>query len=44
MIPGEPEAQVEKVRRARGIPLEPKAFQLLQGLTRGEYDYEMPKF
>jgi ureidoglycolate dehydrogenase (NAD+) len=44
MIPGEPEAQVEKVRRARGIPLEPKAFQLLRGLTRGEYDYEMPKF
>ena len=42
--PGEPEAQIERNRRAQGIPIESKAFQLLQGLTRGEYDYEMPKF
>ena len=44
LIPGEPEAQIERNRRAKGIPIESKAFQLLQGLTRGEYDYEMPKF
>ena len=44
MIPGEPEARVEKIRRARGIPLEPKVFELLQGLTQGRYDYEIPKF
>lgn len=44
MIPGEPEARLEAVRRGRGIPLDPKAFRLLQGLTRGEYDYEIPKF
>ena len=44
LIPGEPEARIERNRRAKGIPIESKAFQLLQGLTRGEYDYEMPKF
>jgi LDH2 family malate/lactate/ureidoglycolate dehydrogenase len=40
LIPGE----IEGNRRAQGIPIESKAFHLLQGLTRGEYDYEMPKF
>jgi LDH2 family malate/lactate/ureidoglycolate dehydrogenase len=44
LIPGEPEAQIERTRRSKGIPMEKKAFQLLQGLSRGQYDYEIPKF
>jgi len=44
LIPGEPEAHLERTRRSKGIPIETKAFQLLQGLTRGQYDYEIPKF
>jgi len=43
-IPGEPEAQMERVRRMNGIPFEPKVFETLKGLTQGKYDYEMPRF
>jgi len=43
LIPGEPETTIEKIRRAEGIPMSESAFRILSGLTRGEYDYEMPK-
>ncbi len=42
-IPGEPEAQMERDRRANGIPLDPEVFEALKGLAQGEYDYDIPK-
>jgi LDH2 family malate/lactate/ureidoglycolate dehydrogenase len=44
LTPWEPEARIEKERRLEGIPIQDSAFELLQGLTRGQYEYEMPKF
>jgi ureidoglycolate dehydrogenase (NAD+) len=44
LMPGEPDAQIEAIRRRDGIPIPEEAFQLLKGLTRGQYDYEIPKF
>jgi LDH2 family malate/lactate/ureidoglycolate dehydrogenase len=44
LIPGEPEAQIEGVRRVNGIPLEPKALKRLRGLVQGKYDYDIPRF
>ncbi len=44
VIPGDPEAEVEARRRREGIPVPESAFELLKGLTRGQYEYEMPKF
>jgi len=43
-IPGEPEAQIERVRRVNGIPLEPKVLKTLKGLAQGRYDYDIPRF
>jgi ureidoglycolate dehydrogenase (NAD+) len=44
LIPGEPEAQIEKVRRMNGVPFDVKVFETLKGLTQGKYNYEMPRF
>ena len=44
VIPWEIEARIEKTRRADGIPIPDKAFELLQGLACGQYEYEIPKF
>jgi LDH2 family malate/lactate/ureidoglycolate dehydrogenase len=44
LIPGDPEARMERVRRENGIPFDPKIFETLKGLTQGRYDYEMPRF
>ena len=43
-IPGEPEAQMELVRRTNGIPFDAKVSETMKGLTQGKYDYEMPRF
>jgi LDH2 family malate/lactate/ureidoglycolate dehydrogenase len=43
LIPGEPEAQIEEIRRKKGIPLEAKVFENLEGLSQGKYDYEIPR-
>lgn len=42
IVPGEPEAQLERKRRLEGIPMPEGTFESLKGLTRGRYDYEMP--
>jgi LDH2 family malate/lactate/ureidoglycolate dehydrogenase len=42
-IPGEPEAQMERDRRVHGIPVDPDAYEMLKGLARGKYDYDIPK-
>jgi len=44
LIPGEPEAQIERVSRMNGIPFDVKVFQTLKGLTQGKYDYEISRF
>jgi LDH2 family malate/lactate/ureidoglycolate dehydrogenase len=44
VIPGEPEARIERQRRAEGIPISENAFALLKGLAYGQYDYEVPSF
>ena len=44
VIPGEPEARIEKKRRVEGIPISEDAFRLLKGLTQGQYDYAVPGF
>jgi len=44
LIPGEPEAQLEKIRREKGIPLAAGVFNSLKGLARGNYEYEIPRF
>lgn len=44
VVPGEPEAQLEKERRLKGIPLNSKLLSILKGLTQGNYDYEVPKY
>jgi LDH2 family malate/lactate/ureidoglycolate dehydrogenase len=44
MIPGEPEARIAKKREAEGIPMSEDTFELLKGLTRGQYMYEVPNF
>lgn len=44
VIPGEPEARIAEQRRLEGIPVPEGTFELLKGLTRGQYEYEMPKF
>lgn len=44
VIPGEPEARIEKQRRAEGIPVSEDAFTLLKGLAQGQYDYAVPSF
>jgi LDH2 family malate/lactate/ureidoglycolate dehydrogenase len=43
-IPGEPEAELEKQRRAEGIPIPEDAFRLLKGLADGQYEYAVPSF
>jgi LDH2 family malate/lactate/ureidoglycolate dehydrogenase len=40
---GEPEAELECIRRMNGIPVDSKTLTALKGLTEGKYDYEMPK-
>ncbi len=42
-IPGEPEAQIERDRRAHGIPVDLGTYEILKGLARGKYDYDIPK-
>ena len=42
VIPGEPEAQIEKARRASGIPMSEDTLALLKGLAHGQYEYEVP--
>ncbi len=44
LIPGEPEANTEENRRKNGIPMAAKDFEILKGLARGNYDYEIPRF
>jgi ureidoglycolate dehydrogenase (NAD+) len=44
LIPGELEDELEKRRRSIGIPMDSKSMEVLRGLTRGQYDYEIPKF
>ncbi|MBY0496662.1 MAG: Ldh family oxidoreductase [Cyanobacteria bacterium] len=44
MIPGEPEARLEKQRRIEGIPMPEEVLELLKGLASGHYDYEVPNF
>ena len=44
LIPGEPEAQLEKIRREKGIPLAAGVFNSLKGLAKGNYEYETPRF
>jgi ureidoglycolate dehydrogenase (NAD+) len=44
LIPGEPEAQLEKIRREKGIPLAAGVFNNLKGLAQGNYEYEIPRF
>jgi LDH2 family malate/lactate/ureidoglycolate dehydrogenase len=44
LIPGEPEAKTEENRRKQGIPMATKDFEILKGLARGIYDYEIPRF
>jgi ureidoglycolate dehydrogenase (NAD+) len=44
LIPGEPEAQLEKIRREKGIPLAAGVFNSLKGLAKGNYEYEIPRF
>ena len=44
LIPGEPEARLEKERWHKGIPIASKSYDLLRGLTQGKYDYELPNF
>ncbi|MEJ2206120.1 MAG: Ldh family oxidoreductase [Gemmatimonadota bacterium] len=43
LIPGELEAGAEKKRREEGIPIRESNFLLLEGLARGEYEYEGAK-
>jgi len=43
LIPGDPEAHMERQRREHEIPLEPEPFEALKGLAQGKYDYEIPK-
>jgi ureidoglycolate dehydrogenase (NAD+) len=43
LIPGELEAEAEKKRREEGIPIRESNFLLLEGLARGEYEYEKAK-
>jgi ureidoglycolate dehydrogenase (NAD+) len=44
LIPGEPEARLERERRLQGIPLDQKILETLKGLTEGKYDYELPSY
>jgi LDH2 family malate/lactate/ureidoglycolate dehydrogenase len=44
LIPGDYEDELEKNRRASGIPLDLVTMNILRGLTQGQYDYEIPKF
>jgi LDH2 family malate/lactate/ureidoglycolate dehydrogenase len=44
LISGEQEAKLEMNRREHGIPMDPRVFEILKGLTEGKYDYEIPKF
>ena len=44
LTPWEREARIEGQRRQEGIPMAEETFQALKGLTRGQYEYEMPKF
>lgn len=43
LIPGEPEAQMQRIQREKGIPFEPKVFETLKGLAQGNYNYEIPR-
>jgi LDH2 family malate/lactate/ureidoglycolate dehydrogenase len=43
-VPGEIEAQMEKVRKVDGIPVELRLFGALKGLAEGNYDYQIPSF
>lgn len=42
VIPGEPEARIERARRSDGIPMSEDTFKLLDGLAHGRYEYEVP--
>ena len=44
LIPGEPEARLERERRLGGIPMSQKTVNTLRGLMEGTYDYELPNF
>lgn len=44
LIPGDYEDELEKNRRASGIPMDRMTLETLRGLTQGQYDYEIPKF
>jgi LDH2 family malate/lactate/ureidoglycolate dehydrogenase len=44
LIPGEFEQRLEEERRAKGIPMDSRSLEILRGLARGQYDYEIPKF
>jgi LDH2 family malate/lactate/ureidoglycolate dehydrogenase len=44
LIPGDYEDELEKTRRASGIPIDRMTLNLLRGLIQGQYDYEIPKF
>lgn len=44
LIPGEFEQALEKKRRVTGIPMDSMSLKNLHGLSRGQYDYELPKF
>jgi len=38
------EEELERKRRAMGVPLDLKTLETLRGLTRGQYDCGIPKF
>lgn len=43
-VPGEPEAKIENVSKTEGIPFDQMTFEILKGLSQGQYDYEIPRF
>jgi len=43
LIPGEPEAQIQRVQKEKGVPFEPRIFETLKGMAQGNYDYEIPR-
>jgi ureidoglycolate dehydrogenase (NAD+) len=43
LVPGDAEATLERERMVQGIPLPRKTLEILNGLTEGRYDYEVPQ-
>ena len=43
LIPGDAEEELEGERRKKGIPVKIKTLKILQGMSEGQYDYEIPK-